>query len=72
MVMGSLVTAPVILQKPAEIVRQGGLSDAAIAEAAGHVREELGEVTNLFGRSIYKKQIAAVLVKRALENVREQ
>jgi 4-hydroxybenzoyl-CoA reductase subunit beta len=72
MVMGSLVTAPVILEKPAQIVLAAGLTDAAIEEAAEHVREELGQVTNLFGRSIYKKQIAAVLVKRALQSLREQ
>ncbi len=66
------MTAPVVLREPARIIRESGLTDAAIAEATGCVRDELGEVTNLFGRSIYKKQIANVLVKRALENLREQ
>jgi len=72
MVVGSLVTAPIILQKPVEIILEHGLTDAAIVEATKHVREELGEVTNLFGRSIYKRQIAGVLVKRALESLRGQ
>lgn len=71
-VLGSLVTAPVSLRRSAEIIREQGLTDEAIAEAVEHVREDLGEVTNLFARSIYKKQIANVLVRRALENLREQ
>jgi uncharacterized sulfatase len=35
------------------------------------VREDLGEVTNLYSRAVYKKQLARVLVKRALEQLRE-
>ena len=42
------------------------MPDAAIENAANAAREDLGEVTNLYSRAVYKKQIARVLVKRAL------
>ena len=70
-VLGSLSTNPIILSKPAQIVSDQGLTDDAIAEAVEHVRDELGELTNLFGRTIYKRQLANVLVKRALVALRE-
>jgi len=47
------------------------LTDAAIEQAIDAVREDLGEVTNLYSRAVYKKQLARVLVKRALEQLRE-
>jgi 4-hydroxybenzoyl-CoA reductase subunit beta len=71
-VLSSLVTAPVVLDKPAQVVLEAGLTDDAIEKAADLVRDELGEVSNLYGRSIYKRQIAIVLVKRALTQLREQ
>jgi hypothetical protein len=35
------------------------------------IRGELGEITNLYGRATYKKQISKVLVRRALVQLRE-
>lgn len=70
-VLGSLSTHPIILDQPARIVSEQGLTDEAIAEAVDEVREELGELTNLFSRTVYKKRMANVLVKRALVALRE-
>lgn len=69
-VLGSLSTAPIVLDEPARIVREQGLTDDAIEEAVKHVRGELGELTNLYGRTMYKKELAKVLVRRALEELR--
>ena len=70
-VLGSLSTAPVILDQPARIVIDAGLTDDAIEQAVLAVRDELGELTNLFGRAAYKKHLANVLVRRALLALRE-
>jgi len=70
-VVGSLSTHPIILDKPARIVSEQGLTDDAIAAAVEQVRDELGELTNLFSRTVYKKRMANVVVKRALLALRE-
>jgi len=70
-VLGSLSTHPVVLTRAAEIIRNGGLNTDAIEKAADAAREDLGEVTNLYSRAVYKKQIARVLVKRALTALAE-
>jgi CO/xanthine dehydrogenase FAD-binding subunit len=71
-VLGSISTAPLLLREPARTVAAEGLTDAAIGKAVEQVRDELGELTNLFGRPGYKKQLANVLVRRALTALREQ
>jgi 4-hydroxybenzoyl-CoA reductase subunit beta len=71
LVLGSLSTAPIVLTTAAEIIRNAGLTDTAIAQAADAARGDLGEVTNLYSRAVYKKQIARVLVKRALTQLQE-
>jgi 4-hydroxybenzoyl-CoA reductase subunit beta len=70
-VLGSLSTAPVILDEPARTIAAGGLTDESIALAVEQVRDELGELTNLYGRPGYKKHLANVLVRRALVKLRE-
>lgn len=70
-VLGSVSSCPIMLDKPARIASEKGLGDDAIAEAVSHVRGELGCVTNLFSRASYKKQMASVLVRRALVALRE-
>jgi 4-hydroxybenzoyl-CoA reductase subunit beta len=69
-VLGSVSSSPIILDAAARILETDGLSDAAIDKAVGSIREELGEITNLYGRATYKKQISKVLVKRALVQLR--
>jgi 4-hydroxybenzoyl-CoA reductase subunit beta len=71
LVLGSLSTAPIVLTKAAQIIRDAGLTDDAIEQAADAVREDLGEVTNLYSRAVYKKQIARVLVRRVLLQLRD-
>jgi 4-hydroxybenzoyl-CoA reductase subunit beta len=70
-VLGSISTHPVILDEPAQIVSEQGLTDEAIEQAVDAVRGELGELTNLFSRTVYKKRMANVMVKRALFALRE-
>jgi 4-hydroxybenzoyl-CoA reductase subunit beta len=70
-VLGSISTNPIMLDKPARIVSEKGLSDEAIAEAVENVRDELGHLTNLFSRTSYKKQMAGVMVRRALIALRD-
>jgi 4-hydroxybenzoyl-CoA reductase subunit beta len=71
-VIGSISTAPVVLDAPCRLLEKQGLSDRAIAGAVAAIRDEMGEVTNLYGRATYKKQIAKTLVRRALVALREQ
>ena len=70
-VLGSISSAPITLAEPARVIETDGLSDTAIERAIEQMRDELGEVTNLYGRATYKKQIAKTLVRRALVKIRE-
>lgn len=71
-VIGSVSAAPIILDEPCRIIERKGLSDDAIESAVTHIRDAMGEVTNLYARATYKKQIARTLVKRALVALRDQ
>jgi 4-hydroxybenzoyl-CoA reductase subunit beta len=71
-VVGSISTAPIVLKEPARIIAEGGLADDNIERAVAGIRNELGELTNLYGRSGYKKHLANVLVRRALVSLREK
>jgi 4-hydroxybenzoyl-CoA reductase subunit beta len=70
-VLGSISMNPIILDKPARIVSEKGLGDEAIAEAVESIRDELGQLTNLFSRTSYKRQMASVMFRRALIALRE-
>lgn len=70
-VIGSVSSSPIILDGPAKIIQEEGLGDAAIDKAVASIREGLGELTNLYGKATYKKQIAKTLVRRALVAIRE-
>jgi len=71
LVIGSLTTAPKVLRKPAEILVQRGINDAAIAAAVAATREELGILTNLYTPAAYKSQLARSLVGAALTQLKE-
>jgi 4-hydroxybenzoyl-CoA reductase subunit beta len=71
-VIGSVSSSPIFLKQAAGIIAARGLGDVAIAAAVESIREDLGELTNLYGKATYKKQIAKTLVKRALIAIREQ
>ena len=70
-VLGSVSSAPIDLTGPAEVLEAGGLTDAALEKAVPLIRAEMGELTNLYGRAGYKKQIARSLVQRAVQRLRE-
>jgi 4-hydroxybenzoyl-CoA reductase subunit beta len=71
-VIGSVSSAPIVLVEAVAILEREGLSDAAIDKAVESIRDEMGEVTNLYAKATYKKQISKVLVRRALLALREQ
>jgi len=71
-IVGSMSAAPLALDEPCRVLEREGLGDRAIETAIACIRDEMGEITNLYARATYKKQIARTLVKRALMALREQ
>ncbi|MEC9374777.1 MAG: FAD binding domain-containing protein [Pseudomonadota bacterium] len=71
LVLGSISSAPIDLVGPAKILEAEGLDDQAIEKILPLIRGEMGELTNLYGRAGYKKQIARSLVERAIIKLRE-
>jgi len=71
LVIGSLGTQPIVLDAPATIAAEQGLSDPSIAAAVAATREELGVLTNLYTPAIYKSKLGRMLVRLALEGLRE-
>lgn len=71
LVLGSISSAPLVLTAAADLLAAEGLGDDVIERAQDLMRADLGEVTNLYGRASYKKQIAKVLVKRVVQQLRE-
>lgn len=72
LILGSISSSPLVLEMPCRILEHDGLGDVAVGRAVDAIREELGELTNLYAKATYKKQLAKVLVKRAVEALREQ
>jgi 4-hydroxybenzoyl-CoA reductase subunit beta len=72
LVVGSVSSAPIILDQPCRILEKRGLGDEAIETAVQSIRNEMGELSNLYARATYKKQLAKVLVRRVLVALREQ
>lgn len=71
LVMNSLGSAPLILEKASQVIRDSGFDEAALARAAAAARGEMGIVTNLFTSAGYKRRITEVLVKQALSNLKQ-
>jgi len=71
-IIGSMSAAPLLLDGPCRVLEQEGLDDRGIEMAIACIRDEMGEITNLYARATYKKQIARTLVKRAILALREQ
>ncbi len=71
LVLGSLVSQPLLLEEPARIVSEQGLGDSAIKAATEATRAELGNLTNLYTPAIYKSRLGRTLVRLALEGLRE-
>lgn len=70
LVIGSLISQPLMLKNTAKIVLDGGLSDDVIESAAEHAVEEAGLLTNLYSIVAYKRELIKALVKRALTELR--
>lgn len=71
LVLGSISSTPITLRKTVQVLEETGLTDAAVERAALTARSELGTLTNLFTSAGYKRHLAEVLVKRALNEMRE-
>jgi len=72
LVVGSIASAPVLLEKTAQLIIESGLTEKSIEKAAETARSELGTLTNLFTTAGYKRHLAEVLVKRALSELKEK
>jgi 4-hydroxybenzoyl-CoA reductase subunit beta len=72
LVLGSIASLPVVLEKAAQVIMESGLTESAIKKAGEVARTELGILTNLYTPAGYKRQLAEVLVKRALNELREK
>ena len=72
LVLGSLTSRPTLLEAPAKIIDEHGLTADAIDAAVAATRDELGALTNLYTPAAYKSQLARSLVRRALTNLQEQ
>jgi 4-hydroxybenzoyl-CoA reductase subunit beta len=71
LVMGSVGPEPKVLTESAQIILDSGLTDESIEAAALAARSSLGEVTNLFTPSGYKRRLVKALVKDALIELRD-
>jgi 4-hydroxybenzoyl-CoA reductase beta subunit len=72
LVVGSVGSRPVPLRGAAQVIEQQGLGSAAIEAAADAARGDLGEITNLYSSSGYKRRLIRALVRRALTELRRQ
>jgi CO/xanthine dehydrogenase FAD-binding subunit len=72
LVVGSITSAPLFLEKTAQVIMQSGLTEKSIEKAAETARSELGTVTNLFTRAGYKRDLIQALVKKSLNDILKQ
>jgi CO/xanthine dehydrogenase FAD-binding subunit len=71
-IVGSLTSAPVQLERTEHIIRESGLTDTAIESASTVAKSELGPLTNLFTSAGHKRTLVTVLVKKALMRLKAQ
>jgi 4-hydroxybenzoyl-CoA reductase subunit beta len=71
LIIGSMTSVPVMLEKAAQVIKEAGFTETAIEEAAKSASSELGTLTNLFTSAGYKRQLAAALVKQALRQLKK-
>jgi CO/xanthine dehydrogenase FAD-binding subunit len=67
-----MTSAPLFLEKTAQVIMQSGLNEKSIEIAAETARSELGTVTNLFTRAGYKRDLIQALVKKSLNELMKQ
>jgi 4-hydroxybenzoyl-CoA reductase subunit beta len=71
LVLGSLTTAPLVLDDIAAGLVAAGLGDAAIETACAGLRPALGPLTNLYSPAAYKRELARSLLRKAIVTLRE-
>jgi 4-hydroxybenzoyl-CoA reductase subunit beta len=71
LVINCISSAPISLKKTVQVIAEDGFTDAAIEMAALTARSELGALTNVFTSAGYKRHLAEVLVKRALNELKD-
>jgi len=72
LVLGAMHSKPIKIEKTKQIIDESGLTRKSIESLATAARSELGTVTNLFNSAGYKRDLASVLVKRALISIMNQ
>lgn len=72
LVMNAIGAAPKTLSAAERVVMDAGLSDEAIEAAAHAARGTMGEITNLFTPSGFKRRLVKALIRDALIDLREQ
>jgi CO/xanthine dehydrogenase FAD-binding subunit len=72
LVIGSIASRPIMLEKASQVILESGLTEKSIDKAGEVARTELGILTNLFTSAGYKRQLTEVLVKRALNEIKEK
>jgi CO/xanthine dehydrogenase FAD-binding subunit len=71
LVINCISSAPISLKKSVQVIAEDGFTDAAIEMAALTARSELGALTNVFTSAGYKRHLAEVMVKRALNELKD-
>jgi len=72
LIMNSMGPAPKVLIVSEQILQESGLTDDGIEQAALAARGTMGEITNLFTPSGYKRRLVKALIRDALIELREQ
>jgi 4-hydroxybenzoyl-CoA reductase subunit beta len=70
LVVGSLTSAPVRLEKAENIIRESGLTDKAIESASAIAKSDFGPLTNLFTSAGHKRTLIQMLAKKALRDLK--
>lgn len=70
-VLGSLTTSPRVLTGAAEQLAALGLTDAGLEAACATLREALGPLTNLYSPAAYKRDLARILLRKAIFALRD-
>ena len=72
LVLNSVSAAPKALAESEKILIESGLTDEAIEAAAIAARKALGELTNLFTPSGFKRRLVKTLIRNALHELRDK
>ena len=71
-VLGSLTTAPRLLDAAAACLVEQGLTDTGVDAACATLRDALGPLTNLYSPAAYKRDLARSMLRKAVLDIRER